>query len=173
MLCCAPPRALWVSSLGGTWHVTVACEGSARAQAGVLWCMRRRHHIRDVLRVRAETTVRCARLHVVQGEAPFRNVEFLVDLSLRMAGTIVLPRALWRVSAGCDTARDGCMRGGCSSAVWGGTGMVRRLRPKCSIPTECGETRTLALVLQVATRAPGSGCLNCHGRGPVPLVTPR
>ena len=47
--------------------------------------------------------------------------------------------------------------------------MVRQLRPGCSIPTDCGETRTLALVLRVTTRAAGSGCPNCHGRATVSL----
>jgi hypothetical protein len=54
--------------------------------------------------------------------------------------------------------------------------LVRRLgwygetaASKCSIPTDCGETRTLASILRVTTHAAGSDCLNCHGRGAVPL----
>jgi hypothetical protein len=47
--------------------------------------------------------------------------------------------------------------------------MARQLRPGCSIPTDCGATRTLASVVRVTTHAAGSGCLNCHGRRLVPL----
>jgi hypothetical protein len=57
--------------------------------------------------------------------------------------------------------------GECSCAGWGA--MVRRLRAGCSIPTVCGTARTLASVVRVTTHAAGSGCLKCHGRGPVPL----
>jgi hypothetical protein len=35
--------------------------------------------------------------------------------------------------------------------------MVRQLRPGCFIPTDCGETRTLASVLRVTTHAAPSG----------------
>jgi hypothetical protein len=56
--------------------------------------------------------------------------------------------------------------GGCSCAGWGAM-----LPPGCSIPTDCGETRTLASVWRVTSHAAGSDCLNCHGREPVPLRT--
>jgi hypothetical protein len=59
--------------------------------------------------------------------------------------------------------------GGCSCAGWGS--LVRQLPPGCFIPTDCGETRTLASVWRVTSHAAGSDCLNCLGREPVPLVT--
>jgi hypothetical protein len=81
------------------------------------------------------------------------NAEILADLSLRMVGTIVPPRA----------------RGVSPLHAWDTGAMVRQLRPGCSIPADCGETRTLASVLRVTTHAAGSDCLNWHGRGPVHL----
>ena len=39
----------------------------------------------------------------------------------------------------------------------------------CNSQQPSVKTLTLALVLRVTTRAAGSGCLHCHGRGPAPL----
>jgi hypothetical protein len=49
------------------------------------------------------------------------------------------PRALWRVSAGCDTAYDGWVREGQALVCYG--------RTACVGAPECSETRTLASVL--------------------------
>jgi hypothetical protein len=37
------------------------------------------------------------------------------------------------------------------------------------LQSDCGETRTMVSALRVTTHAAVSDCLNCHGRGPVPL----
>jgi hypothetical protein len=80
-----------------------------------------------------------------------------------MLDIIAPTRSPWRASAGWDTTKDGWMRGGVLDRAQAGVLWLRQLRPGCTIPIECGETRTLASVLRVTTHAAGSDCLNCHG----------
>jgi hypothetical protein len=76
-------------------------------------------------------------------------------------------RALWRACPG-GTRRTSRLheRGGCSCAGWGATLYCETAASRMLHPNR---VRHLAWVLRVTTRAAGSDCLTCHGRGPVPL----
>jgi hypothetical protein len=77
---------------------------------------------------------------------------------------LVPSRPLWRVSAGWDTAKVGWLRGGCSRAGWGA--VVRQLRLRMQAPSISDAAGVFASYDPCSA---GGGCVDCHGREPVPL----
>ena len=86
---------------------------------------------------------------------PHRNAEFK---TLRIYfKSCAPPRALWRASAGWDTAHVGWMRGGCSCAGWG-AGVTA-----ASIQTDCAKHASWPQFCELRPmHAAGSDCLYCH-----------